>query len=159
MRFLRKFEQDTNNVEYSHCNIYSLEQSCRFHCFCYYSSQILQCSLLSLNFLCLSNQPSSLQPHLHMSSPALSALIFTLLCSLSDEEHFSLTNPCFSPDPGYFPPQPFLQTSYTLTLDIASLIHYIFQNHLHHSEVVDCFILSLIKYQQKWSCDLKDIRS
>ena len=61
-----------------------------------------------------------------MSSPALSALIFTLLCSLSDEEHFSLTNPCFSPDPGYFRPQPFLQTSYTLTLDIASLIHYIF---------------------------------
>ena len=111
--------------------------------------------------LSLPIQPTliSFQPRLHMSSPALSALIFTLLCALSDEGRFLLTNPCFSPVPGYFPPQPFLQTSYTLTLDIASLILYILQNYLHHPEMVDCFILSLIKYQQKWSCDLKDIRS
>ena len=67
--------------------------------------------------------------------------------------------PMFLSWPWVFPLQPFLQTSYTLTLDSASLIHYIFQNHLHHPEVVGCFILSLIKYQQKWSCDLTDSRS
>ena len=38
--------------------------------------------------------------------------------------------PMFLSWPWVFPLQPFLQTSYTLTLDIASLIHYIFQNHL-----------------------------
>ena len=72
---------------------------------------------------------------------------------------FFTHKPMFLSWPWAFLPQPFLQTSYSLTLDITSLIHSIFQNHLHHPEVVDCFILSLIKYQQKWSCDLNDIRS
>lgn len=69
------------------------------------------------------------------------------------KDTFLLTNPCFSPDPGHCFPNLLLQTCYSLTLDIASLIHSIFQNHLHHPEVVDCFIFSLIKYRQKWSCD------
>ena len=66
---------------------------------------------------------------------------------------FFTHKPMFLSWPWVFLPQPFLQTSYSLTLDIASLIHSIFQNHLHHPEVVDCFIFSLIKYRQKWSCD------
>lgn len=97
--------------------------------------------------------------HAYMSSPALSTLIFTLLCSLSDEGHFLLTNSCFSLTLG-ISSQPFLQTCYSLTLDIASLYSFYFPESSSPSRGGGLFYsLSLIKYQQKWSCDLNDIRS
>ena len=87
-------------------------------------------------------------PHLFLATSTHvfpSTICFNLHTALLPKwwRTFFTHKPMFLSWPWAFLPQPFLQTSYSLTLDITSLIHNIFQNHPHHPEMVDCFILSL----------------